>query len=170
MKHISQYPTQRVTPTPRHIMWIFDGPWSMIDNFALTPVQVDIGRGERSYRTSEHAFAAAKAKTKQGHDMIANSLHPGMAKALGRRTVMWPDWEDRKADLMWRVLLAKFAQNPLATDVLMATGDSLIYEGNSWDDRVWGVTEERIGKRFSGVWVGQNILGEMLMEIRGLGR
>lgn len=173
MKHISQYPTQYVRPTPRHIMYIFDGPWAMIDNFAPTPVYVDIGFEEREYRTSEHAFAAAKASTKKRHDTIAKAVDPGEAKMRGRsrtHTKLRPDWEDVKADVMWRILLAKFSQNPEATDILMATGDSLIYEGNTWDDRVWGVTEERVGKKGSGVWVGQNILGAMLMEIREFGR
>jgi ribA/ribD-fused uncharacterized protein len=170
IKHIDQYPVQRVLPTSQHIMWIFDGAWSLIDNFAETPVVVDIGRGERAYPTSEHALAAAKARTKAAHDKIAGSSWPGAAKALGRRTKLRADWRDVKADVMWRVLLAKFAQNPEATEVLMATGDRPIYEGNVWEDQVWGVTEERHGKKRSGVWVGQNILGEMLMEIREIGR
>lgn len=173
MKHVSDYPVQRFRPTAQHIMYIFDGPWSMLDNFASTPVTVDIGFGIQTYRTSEHAFAAAKASTQTGHYRIAGAIDPGMAKMLGRKTKMRADWENVKADVMWRVLLAKFAQHPLATDILMATGDSRIYEGNTWYDQVWGVTEEFTGKKAakgSGVWVGQNILGEMLMEIREIGR
>lgn len=172
MKTILDYPEQVIQdPGPDHIMWIFDGPFRLIDNFAPTPVVVDIGHGETHYRTSEHAFAAAKADTVKGHNLIASKGSPGAAKAAGRACLIRPDWEDKKWEVMWRVLLAKFDQNPDALAVLKATGDRLIYEGNYWDDRQWGVTQA--AQRLDGyypspktTWIGRNGLGQMLMEIR----
>ena len=172
MKTILDNPEQVIQdPGPDHIMWIFDGPFRLIDNFAPTPVVVDIGHGRMHYQTSEHAFAAAKSATRKGHDYIAARTSPGAAKGAGRACQLRPDWEECKWDVMWRVLLAKFDQNPDALAVLKATGDRPIYEGNYWDDRQWGVTQAM--PRSDGyytspktTWMGRNGLGQMLMEIR----
>lgn len=161
MKTIADYPLQTVTPTADHIMWIFSGKWSLIDNFAPTPVTVDIGYGEQWYATSEHAFAAAKANNSTTHNIIAGSPSPGTAKSVGRRVLLRPDWEEIKFETMWKILCAKFDQNPEARQVLLETGRRPIYEGNTWSDEVWGVVQ--VGS----IWRGRNALGEQLMELRG---
>lgn len=162
---IKDYPMQNITPSAEgnEIMWIFTGKWSMIDNFAPTPVTVDIGHGKQWYATSEHAFAAAKADSRPGHDLVASQVSPGAAKMKGRRVRLRADWEDVKFDVMWKVLRAKFEQNPEALRVLLETGDRPIYEGNTWDDRIWGVTRS---DRQDGSWVGRNALGIQLMALR----
>ena len=154
------YPTQRHVPGPTDIMYIFTGEFALIDNFALTPVRVNVGFGPQHYRTSEHAFAAAKAMHKAQHDGVQRQVDPGRAKALGRKVVLRPDWEEVKFDMMAMILSAKFEQNPDALAVLKSTGDRLIYEGNNWADRIWGVTQE------GPLWVGRNALGVQLMELR----
>ena len=161
MKTIADYPVQVVTPTEDHIMWIFTGPWQLIDNFAPCPVKIDLGAGEMTYPTSEHAFAAAKARNSATHLRIAGKPNPGAAKAAGRRCRIRPDWEDIKFDVMWRVLIAKFQQNADAWGVLQMTGARPIYEGNTWNDDIWGVLQQQ-----DGTWKGRNALGQMLMEIR----
>lgn len=161
MKTIADYPVQIVHPTPDHIMWIFLGEWSLIDNFAPCPVKIDLGFGERVYPTSEHAFAAAKARTARQHQYIASRGNPGQAKAAGRKTPLRPDWDDAKFAVMWRVLIAKFQQNAHAWGVLQMTGARPIYEGNTWNDAIWGVLKQQ-----DGTWKGRNALGQMLMEIR----
>lgn len=161
MRTINDYPTQHIRPTPDHIMWIFSGEWCLIDNFAPCPVKIDLGYGERIYETSEHAFAAAKARLPKDHDRIANARGPGAAKNLGRRCPLRPDWEDVKFEVMWRVLIAKFQQNPKAWEVLQRAGKRPIYEGNTWYDAIWGVLELKDGS-----WKGRNALGQMLVELR----
>lgn len=161
MKTIADYPVQRVRPTEDHIMWIFNGQWRLIDNFAPCPVKIDLGLGEMTYPTSEHAYAAAKARNRHTHQAIAEQLTPGAAKGLGRQCLIRKDWESVKFDVMWRVLIAKFQQNADAWGVLQMTGARPIYEGNVWRDDVWGVLEQK-----DGTWKGRNALGQMLMEIR----
>lgn len=161
MKTINDYPILTVESTDDDIMWIFTGRWNLIDNFAPTPVTVDVGRGEQTFRTSEHAFAAAKAANMHEYSFIASAVTPGIAKSRGRQCALRADWELVKFDIMWKILQAKFDQNPDAVQVLRQTRDRTIYEGNTWGDRIWGVTRGR-----GDTWVGRNALGAMLMELR----
>ena len=57
---------------------------------------------------------------------------------------------------MYNTLVAKFTQNPDLAKKLLATGDALLIEGNTWNDRYWGVCR---GK-------GENRLGILLMLVR----
>lgn len=54
--------------------------------------------------------------------------------------------------------MAKFSQNPELMELLIATDNALLVEGNKWNDRYWGV-DVRTG-------VGRNHLGKILMKIR----
>ena len=161
MKTIADYPIQTVTTTEDHIMWIFTGKWCLIDNFAPCPVKIDLGIGEMIYPTSEHAYAAAKARTPIAHRHIRRQPTPGHAKMEGRLCLIRKDWEDIKFDVMWRILIAKFQQNVDALAVLQLTGARPIYEGNTWNDDIWGVLKQK-----DDTWKGRNALGQMLMEIR----
>jgi predicted NAD-dependent protein-ADP-ribosyltransferase YbiA (DUF1768 family) len=70
---------------------------------------------------------------------------------------MRPDWEKIKVQTMRELVTLKFTDPQLA-ELLLATGDALIKEGNRWGDTFWGV-DLRNGQ-------GQNILGQILMNIR----
>ncbi len=155
------FPVQTFRETPDHIMWIFSGEWSILDNFALTPVEVDVGHGLLTYRTSEHAFQAAKSSNRAGHDAVRRAATPGLAKALGQRVRMWPDWDTVRFPRMRLILAAKHRQHAAFREALAATGSRPIYEGNTWADEVWGVVQQPDGR-----WRGRNALGEMLMELR----
>jgi predicted NAD-dependent protein-ADP-ribosyltransferase YbiA (DUF1768 family) len=61
--------------------------------------------------------------------------------------------------LMHRVLIDKVLLNSDVYDVLVATGDEEIVEGNSWGDHFWGVSP--VGSRN-----GENHLGRLWMRIR----
>lgn len=140
------------------ILWIFSGPWSVLDNFALTPVRYNGWQCP----TSEHAFAAMKAANPADARRIVRMPGPHEAKALGRQVRLRSDWEEIKFSVMWEVLCFKFAQNPYAVDVLIATDGRQIVEGNTWNDRVWGMTDSESGHDL----IGQNALGKMLMALR----
>ena len=55
-----------------------------------------------------------------------------------------------------QLLRSKFSDPELA-EALLATGDAELVEGNTWGDPFWGVYK---GK-------GENMLGRLLMEVRG---
>jgi predicted NAD-dependent protein-ADP-ribosyltransferase YbiA (DUF1768 family) len=68
---------------------------------------------------------------------------------------MRSDWNDRKLAVMRDLVGQKF-DNPALAMKLIATGNELLVEGNSWHDTYWGVCN---GK-------GENHLGKILMEVR----
>lgn len=54
---------------------------------------------------------------------------------------------------------------------LLATGNAYLVEANP-DDKVWGIGMDRYDKyaRAPGYWKGDNLLGQILMDVRGLSR
>lgn len=131
--------------------------YSFLSNFYVSPIQIrDI-----EYKTVEHYFQANKAKDYDTHMAIVNTPHPGRAKSLGRRVDLREDWEEIKNKVMFTGVMLKFLTHESLQQRLLNTGDVLLFEGNTWDDRVWGVVwDEERG------WVGENRLGRILMDVR----
>ena len=86
------------------------------------------------------------------------SLAPSNAKRRGRHVQLRKDWESVKNGIMEEIVRAKFIQNLELKAQLLSTGDAILIEGNTWNDRYWGV-DVRSG-------VGKNHLGKILMKIR----
>lgn len=107
------------------------------------------------YRNAESAFQASKCANPKDRARF-QPLLGAEAKALGKKVVMREDWNEVRLSIMWDVLQAKFTQHPDLAAKLIATGDEEIIEGNTWNDKFWGVCN---GK-------GMNHLGIMLMAIR----
>lgn len=160
----------------------FDGRYRFLSNFGPGVVHMY----GISFPTLEHAFAAAKLDPNGGvftRDEVMAELQriallptPGAAKKAGRRRswdgtqpgedrraqsrpFMRPDWDAKKVGLIAELVSRKFADPELAAK-LLATGDVPLFEGNAWGDRIWGVVET------DGVFEGQNLLGEILMQQR----
>lgn len=109
------------------------------------------------YGNNEAAFQAQKCMTDEERVQFTK-LTPGQSKYVGRRVLLRPDWETVKFGIMEEIVRAKFTQHPELAEKLLATGDKIIVEGNSWGDTVWGV-DSRTGN-------GENHLGRILMKIR----
>ena len=107
--------------------------------------------------TLEHAYQCAKAVTMEDREFIASQTTAGKAKRAGAALVnLRPDWDTVKCGIMYDLLNQKFA-DPILHDLLNATGNAELIEGNSWGDTFWGVCRGE----------GQNKLGNMLMAVRG---
>lgn len=133
----------------------FEGENFFLSNFYRGPVPI-LWNGLAG-ATIEHVFQAAKAALPNERDAILDAPTPGVAKKLGRKCSMRPDWDDVRIEAMHQMLLVKFANPELATKLLL-TSDRQLVEGNWWGDRFWGVdAKSRIGR---------NHLGEILMQIR----
>jgi ribA/ribD-fused uncharacterized protein len=132
------------------------------------------------YKTAEHAFQSAKTRFPSQKRMIAAALTPGQAKRYGRRVDLREDWEDVKVSVMRTVLRSKFEVLALH-EKLLATGDRLLIEGNSWGDAFWGavsmsqmpmtseladVTMWKLPPGPNSNLFGENHLGKLLMELR----
>src|SRR5688500_1719197 len=109
--------------------------------------------------TVEHHYQAAKTDDPQWAARILNAPTPGAAKKLGRKAPLRPTWDDEKIVVMLALLRIKFLWPDLAR-ALIATGDVILIEGNTWGDQYWGCV------RVNGEWVGENHLGKTLMAVR----
>lgn len=129
----------------------FDGEYAFLSNYSASPFRVDYVL----FPTMEHYFQANKADNQNDYLRIAYAPTPGEAKRLGRKIQLRPDWEKIKDNIMLTGLRKKFA-DPELRNLLLATGDEELVEGNYWRDTYWGVCNG----------VGQNKLGKLLMQVR----
>lgn len=133
----------------------FDGTeFEFLSNFFIAPI-IYMGK---EYKTSEHLFQAMKTLNEEEHEKIRLVPHPGSAKRLGNKCQLREDWESIKDKVMFHACLCKFMQHPDLAKKLLDTGDMYLEEGNTWDDRYWGVVDG----------VGKNMLGKILMQVREL--
>ena len=131
----------------------FSGQYRFLSNFWMVPIEV----GGMRFRSSEHAYQAAKSLDPEDWSMIQRCATPGEARRIGQHVTLRADWEDIKLEAMEEILWAKFTQHPdLMRHLIMTRGMELI-ETNTWGDTYWGVCK---GK-------GHNHLGKLLMKIRG---
>jgi ribA/ribD-fused uncharacterized protein len=129
----------------------FRGSYRFLSNFYPAVV---VFEGKR-YPTVEHAFQAAKTDDVVERARIGAADTPAKAKAMGRRVALRKDWENVKLDVMLELLRKKFGR-PELRDLLLDTGDAKLIEGNTWNDRFWGVVDGQ----------GKNHLGRLLMKVR----
>jgi ribA/ribD-fused uncharacterized protein len=97
-----------------------------------------------------------KTVSEEEQNEIQQARLPHIAKRLGKTVTMRDDWDDIKVDIMREIVQAKFDQHELLRDMLLATEDAILEEGNHWGDTFWGVCR---GK-------GLNMLGKILMDLR----
>ncbi len=135
----------------------FRGPYRFLSNFAPSPITW----GTWTAPTAEHAFQARKLYDEELIPRVLACTSPREAKRYARALAMRPDWEAVKLGVMRDVLLIKFGAGTHLAGSLVATGDALLVEGNTWGDYYWGAVNG----------VGHNWLGHLLMarraELRG---
>lgn len=137
----------------------FDGDYSFLSNFHISKVKF-MGVW---FSTVEHAYVAAKCPTME-HILKISKLdyrEAGKAKKIGQKVKIRSDWENVKVDIMKDLLEQKF-QDPMFKEKLLATGDSILIEGNYWHDNFWGNCHcQKCGSKPK-----LNMLGTLLMKLR----
>ena len=128
----------------------FSGEHRWLSNFWPAPIEYQ----GMSFPTTEHAYQASKSADFEERQAIAQLATPGKAKRAGRR-IRCPDTNFNKLNVMLEINRLKY-RIPDLREKLLATGDSVIIEGNAWGDVFWGVCKG----------VGENHLGRILMQIR----
>lgn len=111
----------------------------------------------KTWKTSEHAFQAAKTTDAKCYENIWAAKTASEAKSLGQRCPLSPTWEADKNNIMYSILVAKFSQSPILKELLLSTGEKYLEETNDWGDTYWGKDT---------VKGGHNWLGEILMRVR----
>ena len=130
----------------------FDGDYRWLSNFWTAPVEFQ----GLVYPTSEHAFQAMKTQDYDTRRLFVICKTPGDAKCLGKKITLRSDWFEVRVMYMYLVVKLKFSQNFELGEKLLATGDTVLIEGNRWNDAFWGVCEGE----------GSNMLGHVLMAVR----
>lgn len=129
----------------------FQGKYRFLSNFWEAPVTYE----GINYLNNEAAFQSAKLKQVEKRTSFSH-LEPSDAKKKGFHVPLRADWEQVKEQIMYEIVLAKFIQNDDLRKKLIATGDAELIEGNTWNDREWGVCRGS----------GKNKLGRILMRVR----
>lgn len=131
----------------------FRNEYRFLSNFWDAPI---VYRG-LTFLNNEAAFQAQKCLTEE-EKLQFTTLRSNEAKRLGRRVELRPDWEKVKLSIMEEIVRAKFTQNEDMKAQLLATGDLVLEEGNTWGDTFWGVDAK--------TREGRNHLGRILMRVR----
>lgn len=132
----------------------FIGGYHFLSNFYMCNVEFE----GLLYKSSEHAFQAAKSTDPDVRKLVASKETPKQAKRSGRGLKLRDDWDYIKDAVMEEIVRDKFNRNEDLKHLLIETGDRLLVEGNYWSDCYWGVDLKT--KK------GKNKLGQILMKIR----
>ena len=130
-------------------------PYGYFSNFAPYSVYL---KG-KIWPTVEHYFQAQKFAGTHHEEEVRRAKTPKDAAKIGRDRgrPLRVDWEEVKDDVMREALYAKYTQNPDLRENLVSTGTAEIVEHTA-NDSYWGD---------GGDGTGKNMLGILLMELRG---
>ena len=125
-----------------------------------------------SFSSMEQFMMYQKAICFNDLEIAAQILETGdvsRIKELGRLVTGYDDnyWGGIRQIVVYKGLLAKFAQNTELKELLLKTGDAVLAEC-AVKDRIWGIgLSMRDPDRFDrSKWKGQNLLGYTLMMVR----
>ena len=133
----------------------FKGEYRWLSNFWPIAVELD----GVYYPSVEHAYQASKTNNFADREKILLCQTPGQAKRYGACLVCregFKGFKGSRIEIMKGLLVQKF-ENPYLRKQLLATGNTVLVEGNWWGDTFWG----------NCAGVGRNHLGELIMDIRG---
>ncbi|MFE4713310.1 NADAR family protein [Paenibacillus sp. NPDC056722] len=131
-----------------------DKAYGCFSNFAKYPIELE----GKTWPTSEHYFQAKKFAGTEHEEQVRLAPTPMEAARMGRERSrpLRTDWEQVKVEIMLEALTAKIGQHPEVRNILVSTGDCILIE-HTKNDAYWGD---------NGDGTGQNMLGQLLMQIR----
>lgn len=127
---------------------------------------------EKEYNCMEQYMMSAKARlfndlTTDEEIMKAN--HPKICKSLGRKVKNFNQqkWDEAKYKIVIEGNLRKFLSDEKLTYFLLGTCATVLIEASPYD-RIWGVglSKEHPLVNKPSQWLGENLLGFALMEVR----
>jgi ribA/ribD-fused uncharacterized protein len=136
----------------------FKGAYRFLSNFWLSDIVAATLVGHVVFPSVEHIYQSMKTLNTEQFKAIVEADTPGIAKRMGQKVDMRPDWDDLKIGIMIAGTKLKFDQHPDLRAALIATSPHILQEGNWWGDEFWGVNL-RTGR-------GENNLGKILMDHR----
>ena len=127
----------------------FFGEYRFLSN--MTKVIIDCGKYK--FPSVENAYQAMKYSEEYWD--VFERCSPLDSKKVSSEAILPDDWHVNKYDYMFEFNREKY-KNPHFKQLLLNTGNKYLEETNWWRDTYWGVCNG----------IGENKLGEILMEIR----
>lgn len=124
------------------------------------------------YNCAEQYMMHQKAELMGDYDTAERimALHePRQLKQLGREVKNFDDelWTKNRQKIVEKGNMAKFSQNKILREKLIATDPKILVESCP-DDKIWGIGLSKEDERAwnKSTWQGQNLLGEILIKVR----
>ena len=146
----------------------FMGNKSVLSNFNMDcPITVD----GTKYSCNEQYIQVQKAllfNDQQSASDIMHEVEPWEMKAKGRHVKNYNDreWKNKCEEIVINCVRAKFQKHESARRVLLETNNKTI--GEATKDTFWGtglhIKDENTLDRTK--WIGQNLMGQILMQVR----
>ncbi|TFB31329.1 NADAR family protein [Pedobacter alluvionis] len=125
-----------------------------------------------TYQTAEHYMMAQKAllfRDQEIFEKILTKNSPKDVKDLGRQIKNFDveNWDAHKFDIVKQGNLLKFSQNQALKLFLLQTKSKILVEASPVDG-IWGIglAEDHADAKIPKNWIGLNLLGFALMEVR----
>lgn len=135
----------------------FRGNYYFLSNMYIC----DIEYKSQIYKSVEHAYVYHKHDSIELKKLALTNIEPTKLKIESKKynKNIYKNWNNIKLDVMYDLLKIKFSQSPF-TELLIATKDENIVEGNVWNDTYWGVDINQQPN------IGENHLGRIIMRVR----
>ena len=139
-------------------------PWGIFGNFAATPIIIN----NVSFKTSEQLFQLMKFKDAKPVLAVYQANNPKMTAKHWEKTHRREDWGQMIVDAMKFCLVQKYEQNEAFRQELeRSKGKYIVEDQTSFPKKTpdtWGV------KLQDDNYVGPNLLGRLLIELRDNGK
>lgn len=155
--------TMKDDVAPQRAIIVFRGEFAFLSNFTACVVTLPAADGlpALEYPSTEHAYVASKTCDLAVRAALC-AMSAGEAKKAAQQTDFPhgpPRTDQERIALMLDLSRQKYSlNNPSLRAQLLATGDAVLIEGNTWGDAFWGF--DLIAAH------GDNNLGRILMQVR----
>ena len=139
-------------------------PWGILGNFAPTPITLD----QVVFKSSEQLFQLMKFRNKDAVLAVYQANKPKMTAKHWEKICRREDWGKMIVDAMKFCLSQKYEQSEdFRNELNRSMGKFIIEDQTSFHKKTpdtWGV------KLQGDNYIGPNLLGRLLMELRDIGR
>lgn len=138
----------------------FNDEYSWLSNF----YKADIFYNGLVFPSTENAYQSSKS-SETSFAVKCSLCEPNISKRLGKKPEKKnPLFEKNKVNLMYELNLQKYEKHEDLRNLLIATGNKKIVEGNLWHDNFYGNCTCNKCININ----GKNHLGKIIMEIRNI--
>ncbi len=125
-----------------------------------------------NFSSSEQYMMYQKALCFENYDIARQILQTNdvaLIKSLGRSVSNYDDaiWSNIRQKVVYDALMAKFGQNIDLKEKLLNTNDAILAEC-AVKDTIWGIgiSMYDLNRFDTSKWLGKNLLGKTLMQVR----